>query len=170
MTGCGVNARQPLRVQPASGIPWPIRNSTEDQRHEAPLERRCDCCRARDCLTCLGAADRSGRRCPWPQSTGPGRAWSLVADVQLAAELLSGSAISGTTARGRGGSRIDGRYQLRDAARAPSRAPRRNSPCRKGCTSSVGNDRRLCSSVEPGRVGPPAVGQLLHAAGSAAAS
>jgi len=80
--------------------------ATEDQRHEASLERRSDCRRARDCRARLGAAygPRCGRSGPEPAGSRGSRA--LFAAVQSAAEPFSGCALPTTT--GRSGSRSAG--------------------------------------------------------------
>ena len=150
-----------------------MRNCNGGSKHEASLERRCDCCCARDCRTGLGAAYRTGRGRPRPKSTAPGRARSLLAVVQSATVVRNAISRKGFAGDGaaagdgpRNGSCARGNH-IGDATDAQACAGF-NAPRRNEGTSSVGNDRNHGEPAEPGRVGPPPGGQLLRAAGSAA--
>jgi hypothetical protein len=113
------------------------RTATEDQSHEASLERRCDRRRARVCRTGLGTAYRPRCRRARPESAGTGRTRSLFADVRPSTEGRNAVPRNGFTS---------------DAAATGFDAPRTEG------ASSVGNVRKYGGPTEPGRVGTPAVG------------
>ena len=119
MTRCAVCAAiARLRVSECS-VTWSLSGTaTEDQRHEASLERRSDCCRARDCRPSLGPAYGPRSRRSRPEPAGSRGPRSLFTAFQLAAKARR--AVSAATAS-RNVSGIAGDV-VGDAAGAPARA------------------------------------------------
>src|SRR5215472_17258247 len=87
--------RASLRMSPA--LP-----NSEDQSHEASLERRCDCCGARVCSAGLGTTHRSRSRSAGPKSTSPRRAGPLLPVVQSSAVVRNAVPWNGFAAEGAG--------------------------------------------------------------------
>src|SRR6516165_2153949 len=138
--------------------------ATEDQSHEASLDRRSDRRRARVCRTGLGAAyrprrgrshwDRSG--CQSPRGAGPFLSAFQSAGGVSRHTRYAGVAVPRIRARGDSAS-WDGPWTWGDNIGGTAGAPACtgfNAPPRTEGTSAVGNDRNHGEPTEPGRADP----------------